>query len=51
LDIDPGGMVVIFFSKSSKKYGKKISKRNNLKKGKKLGVGQKYNNRKKRMRF
>jgi len=38
LDIDPGGMVVIFAKKQEKVCEKKIiSKRNNLKKGKTRG--------------
>jgi hypothetical protein len=45
LDIDPAGRGGAFLPKSRKKYGKKfISKRNNLKKRKKTGVGSKIRN-------
>ena len=48
LDIDSGGMAVIFVKKQEKIIFKEII----LKNGKNLGVGQKYDNRKtKRKRF
>jgi hypothetical protein len=40
LDIDPGGMVIIFGKKQEKIWKQIVSKRNNLKRGKKPGVGQ-----------
>jgi hypothetical protein len=43
LDIEPGGVVVIFAKKQEKIWKKIISERNNFeKKEKSLGVGQKY---------
>jgi hypothetical protein len=44
LDIDPGGMVVIFAKKLEKIRKKIITKRNNMKKGKKLGGWSKIQN-------
>jgi hypothetical protein len=41
LDLDPGGMVVIFVKKREKICKKKLFPKERIKKGKNLGVGQK----------